>query len=58
VIFTAPTADSRLVSLSQSPNGQYIAVGLTSGTATSTAIVDRLSGATVRTLAGSSVVWT
>jgi hypothetical protein len=57
-IFTAPTSDARIVSLSQSPNGQYIAVGLASGTAITTAIVDRESGAAVRTLAGSSVVWT
>ncbi|WP_374945310.1 hypothetical protein [Agreia sp.] len=59
VVFDTGSSDARIVSLTQSPNAQYLAIAVAarSDAETATSIVDRSSGAVVRTLVGSHVTW-
>ncbi|SMQ63342.1 hypothetical protein SAMN06295943_0898 [Agreia sp. VKM Ac-1783] len=59
VVFDTASADARIVSVTQSPNTQYLAIAVQPrpGAEIATSLVDRSSGAAVRTLAGLRVTW-
>jgi hypothetical protein len=59
VVFDTGSANARILSLTQSPNAQYLAIAVapSPGAAPVTSLVDRSSGAVVRTLAGLRVTW-
>jgi len=59
VVFDTGSQDARIVSITQSPNAQYLAIAVASGpqAEATTSLVDRSSGAIVRTLAGLRVTW-
>jgi hypothetical protein len=59
IVFDTGSADARVVSVTQSPNAQYLAIAVAPSPQSDivTSLVDRASGAIVRTLAGSHVIW-
>jgi hypothetical protein len=59
VVFDTASVDARIVSVTQSPNTQYLAIAVQPrpGAEIATSLVDRSSGAAVRTLAGLGVTW-
>jgi hypothetical protein len=59
IVFDTGSPDARIVSVTQSPNAQYLAIAVAPGPEAdiTTSLVDRASGAVVRTLAGSGVIW-
>ena len=59
VVFDTGSQDAQIVSVTQSPNAQYLAIAVSAGPQTEviTSLVDRSSGAVVRTLAGLRVTW-
>jgi hypothetical protein len=58
-IFDTGSPDARIISVTQSPNAQYLAIAVAPSPEAdvTTSLVDRASGAVVRTLAGSRVIW-
>ncbi|SMG47218.1 hypothetical protein [Agreia pratensis] len=59
VIFDTASAEARIVSVTQSPNTQYLAIAVQprTGAEVATSLVDRSSGAVERTLTGLRVTW-
>ncbi|PPF62840.1 hypothetical protein C5E11_09285 [Clavibacter michiganensis] len=59
MVFDTASADARIVSVVQSPNTQYLAIAVEPrpGAEIVTSLVDRSTGAVVRTLSGLRVTW-
>ena len=59
IVFDTASADARIVSVVQSPNTQYLAIAVEPrpGAEIVTSLVDRSTGAVVRTLSGLRVTW-
>lgn len=59
MVFDTASADARVVSVVQSPNTQYLAIAVEprAGAEIVTSLVDRSTGAVVRTLSGLRVTW-
>jgi hypothetical protein len=59
IVFDTGSVDAQILSVGQSPNAQYLAVEVlpSAGVDVVTSLVDRASGAIVRTLVGSHLTW-